>query len=44
VLTWGEYAERVRLVAGGLRGVGVGPGDTLAMMLINRREFHIVDS
>jgi long-subunit acyl-CoA synthetase (AMP-forming) len=44
VLTWGEYAERVRLVAGGLRGLGVGPGETVAMMLINRPEFHIVDT
>jgi len=43
-LTWSEYAERVRVVAGGLASLGVGSGDTVAMLLTNRPEFHIVDS
>ncbi len=43
-ITWAEYAERVRAAAGGLAGLGLGRGDTVAMMLVNRPEFHIVDS
>jgi long-subunit acyl-CoA synthetase (AMP-forming) len=43
-LTWGEYAERVRAYAGGLAGLGVSRGDPLAIMLVNRPEFHLVDA
>jgi long-subunit acyl-CoA synthetase (AMP-forming) len=43
-LTWSQYAERVRRVAGGLAALGVGRGDTVATMLVNRPEFHIVDA
>ncbi|MBV9798436.1 MAG: long-chain fatty acid--CoA ligase [Solirubrobacterales bacterium] len=43
-LSWTQYAERVRAVAGGLAGLGVGCGDTVAMMLVNRPEFHILDT
>jgi len=43
-LTWGEYAARVRKVAAGLAGLGVTRGDTVAVMLTNRPEFHVVDS
>ena len=42
-LTWAELLERVDAVAGGLAKLGVGPGDTVAIMLGNRPEFHIVD-
>jgi long-chain acyl-CoA synthetase len=43
-ITWGEYADRVRNVAAGLAGLGVARGDTVAIMLTNRPEFHIVDT
>jgi long-chain acyl-CoA synthetase len=42
-LTWSELLERVDAVAGGLAKLGVGRGDTVAIMLGNRPEFHIVD-
>jgi len=42
-LTWSELLTRVTDVAGGLAKLGVGHGDTVAIMLGNRPEFHIVD-
>lgn len=42
--TWSEYQARVQRLAAGLAGVGVGRGDTVAIMLTNRPEFHVVDS
>src|ERR1019366_1614377 len=42
-LTWSELLERVQAVAGGLAKLGVEHGDTVALMLGNRPEFHIVD-
>ncbi len=42
-LTWSELLQRVDAVAGGLAKLGVGHGDTVAIMLGNRPEFHIVD-
>ena len=42
-LTWSALLERVDAVAGGLAKLGVGRGDTVAIMLGNRPEFHIVD-
>jgi long-subunit acyl-CoA synthetase (AMP-forming) len=42
--TWGEYAERVRQLAAGLAALGVGKGDTMALMLTNRPEFHLADA
>ncbi len=42
-LTWAELLVRVDAVAGGLAGLGVGRGDTVAIMLGNRPEFHLVD-
>jgi long-subunit acyl-CoA synthetase (AMP-forming) len=41
--TWGELEERVDALAGGLVHLGLGHGDTLAILLINRPEFHVVD-
>ena len=42
--TYREYAERVRLIAAGLASLGVGRGDTVALMLVNRPEFNVVDT
>jgi long-chain acyl-CoA synthetase len=42
-LTWSELLERVDAVAGGLASLGVARGDTVALMLSNRPEFHIAD-
>ena len=42
-ITWGEVRERVDALAGGLAKLGVGPGDTVALMFGNRPEFHIAD-
>jgi long-subunit acyl-CoA synthetase (AMP-forming) len=42
-LTWAELLERVDAVAGGLARLGLKRGDTIAIMLSNRPEFHIVD-
>jgi len=43
-MTWGEYAERVRRLAAGLAGLGLERGQTIALMLTNRPEFHLVDT
>ena len=43
-LTWREYADRVREIAAGLARLGVGRGDTVALMMTNRPEFHVVDT
>ncbi|HET8758450.1 MAG TPA: AMP-dependent synthetase/ligase [Solirubrobacteraceae bacterium] len=43
VWTWGEYARRVRAAAGGYAGLGVGRGDTVALWLTNRPQFHVAD-
>ncbi len=43
-ITWGEYAERVEALAAGLAALGVGRGDTVALMLVNRPEFHLADA
>ena len=42
-IKWGEGIERVDRIAGGLRKLGVEKADTVALMLVNRPEFHIVD-
>ena len=42
--TWGEYAERVRAIAAGLATLGVEKGDTVALMMVNRPEFHFADA
>ena len=43
-ITWGAYAGRVRQIAAGLAGLGVRRGDTVALMMTNRPEFHLVDT
>ena len=42
-LTWGEVRDQVDSLAGGLRALGVQRGETVALMLANRPEFHIAD-
>jgi long-chain acyl-CoA synthetase len=42
-LTWSELLRRVDDVAGGLARLGVTRGDTVAIMLGNRPEFHLID-
>lgn len=44
VLTWREYGDRVRAIAAGLAARGIGRGDTVALMLTNRPEFHLCDT
>ena len=43
-ITWGEYADKVRRLAAGLASLGLGRGDTIALMLTNRPEFHLADT
>ncbi|HVV87051.1 MAG TPA: long-chain fatty acid--CoA ligase [Kofleriaceae bacterium] len=43
-ITWREYGERVRRYAAGLAGLGVGPGDTVAFLLVNRPELMLLDT
>lgn len=41
-MTYGDFAERVRRVAGGLKARGVGPGTTWAIMAPNSPEYAVV--
>ncbi|WP_324189607.1 AMP-dependent synthetase/ligase [Nocardia otitidiscaviarum] len=43
-LTWREYGDRVRAIASGLAALGIGRGDTVALMMTNRPEFHLCDT
>ncbi|GAA5078587.1 AMP-dependent synthetase/ligase [Nocardia iowensis] len=43
-ITWREYGQRVRSIATGLAALGIQPGDTVALMLTNRPEFHLCDT
>ncbi len=43
-ITWAEYGEQVDRIALGLKALGLGPGQTFALMLNNRPEFHLADS
>jgi long-subunit acyl-CoA synthetase (AMP-forming) len=42
-VSWNELREQSRAVAGGLASLGVGKGDTVALMLNNRLEFFPID-
>ena len=42
--SFGEYAERVRRRAAGLAKLGVGRGDTVGFMLVNRPALHLTDA
>ncbi|MEC3917192.1 AMP-dependent synthetase/ligase [Nocardia sp. CDC160] len=43
-ITWREYGDRVRAIAAGLAARGIGRGDTVALMMTNRPEFHLCDT
>jgi long-chain acyl-CoA synthetase len=43
-ISWSEYGEHVERLAAGLAGLGVGHGDTVGLMLVNRPEFHLFDA
>ncbi len=43
-LTWAQYGEAVDRFALGLRELGLERGDTYALMLTNRPEFHVADT
>lgn len=43
-ITWAEYAGRVERIAAGLDALGVRRGDTVGLMMVNRPEFHLVDT
>ncbi len=42
-ITWGELRERVDDLAGGLAKLGLRRGDTIALLMGNRPEFHLCD-
>ncbi len=42
-VTWAQALERAEAIAAGLAELGVRRGQTVAMMLANRIEFHLVD-
>ncbi|NMO55290.1 long-chain fatty acid--CoA ligase [Actinoplanes sp. TBRC 11911] len=42
--TWADYAARAAAIAGGLAAAGVEKGDTVALLLSNRPEFHFADT
>ncbi len=41
--TWAEGVDQIDRIAGGMRKLGVGRGDTVGIMLVNRPEFHPID-
>jgi long-subunit acyl-CoA synthetase (AMP-forming) len=42
--SWSEYGETVRRRAAGLAALGVGKGDTVGFMLVNRPALHLTDT
>src|SRR6516225_488645 len=42
-ITWAKLRDRVDALAGGLSKLGLERGQTIALMLSNRPEFHICD-
>ncbi len=42
-LTWAQTRDRVDALAGGLHQLGLHRGDTIALLIGNRPEFHIAD-
>src|SRR3954449_1962213 len=42
-ITWAQLRNRVDALAGGLAGLGLTKGDSVALLFGNRPEFHISD-
>ena len=42
-ITWREYEELVRRAANGLLSLGIGKGDRVAIISLNRPEWHVAD-
>src|ERR671917_268131 len=42
-LSYGEWLDRARAVAGALHRLGVGRGDRVALLMVNRLEFFVAD-
>jgi long-chain acyl-CoA synthetase len=42
-ITWAQLRDRVDALAGGLAGLGLKKGETVALMFANRPEFHLCD-
>jgi len=42
-MTFNDLADQVARVAGGFRALGIGPGDRIVLMMVNRPEFHVID-
>jgi len=42
-ITWAQLRDRVDALAGGLTGLGLKKGDSVALMFGNRPEFHLCD-
>ncbi|HEX6712528.1 MAG TPA: AMP-binding protein, partial [Thermoleophilaceae bacterium] len=43
-INWRDYNARVKNAAAGLASLGLEKGDTMAVMLVNRPEFHLADA
>src|SRR5437763_6127850 len=41
--TWRHWRDRSDAIAAGLRQLGVGPDETVALIIANKPEFHLVD-
>jgi long-subunit acyl-CoA synthetase (AMP-forming) len=42
-LTWAQWRQRSREIAGGLHRLGLRRGDAIALLMANRPEFHVCD-
>ncbi len=43
-IPWSDYAARVEAIAGGLEALGLRRGETVGLMMVNRPEFHAIDT
>jgi long-subunit acyl-CoA synthetase (AMP-forming) len=43
-ITWRDYSRRVEAIASGLAALGIGRGDTVGLMMLNRPEFNLLDT
>src|SRR6478752_3535480 len=42
-MTYAQYGDAATRLATALSGLGIGPGDRVALMMRNRPEFHVAD-